>query len=281
MFNFSVDINGLGASDSPYTDEYGVDWVIDPIEGWGAAASTRETTSRTRGIGGWSGNGYSKQRNLTLSGTILAQDAEGASIALDRLNLAASLDTFRLTVYEGSRERYVWAYRSDEVLAKWLGRKSIAWSIGLVCDDPRKFSAQLSASTGLPVVTGGLTVPFTVPFSIDSTVVTGQVSLTNPGNEYGPVMIRIMGPVTGPVITHVNSGRSLVLSSSLSLSEGEFIDIDMERQTVMAQGEASRASYITSRQWSRFERGVNTWAFTAEEFDPDAVMIVYATPADK
>lgn len=281
MFDYQVVINGLIASDAPYTDEYGVEWIVTELKGWGAVQSTRENIQHTRAMGAFSSLGYARSRNLSISGEFIAPDSTYASDAIDRLNNAVSLTKFPLYVLEGDVVRYVWAYRSDEVIVSWRNKRAVSWSLGLVADDPRKFHPQISGSTGLPSSVGGLTFPLTVPFSISGTQVTGQVSLTNPGNENGPVLIRINGPIVAPVITHVNSGRSLVFSSSLELAEGEWIDIDMDKQAVLAQGQASRATYVTSRQWSSFVPGINTWAFTAEEYEADAAMIVYATPADK
>lgn len=120
-----------------------------------------------------------------------------------------------------------------------------------------------------------------IPFTIDAVTVTGQVSLENPGNETGPVRLRIDGPCRGPVVTHVSTGAQLVFASSLVLGAGEWIDVDMEARTVLANGQASRAPWITSRGWSGFTPGLNTWSFTAAAFDPGARLTVVATPAWK
>jgi len=122
---------------------------------------------------------------------------------------------------------------------------------------------------------------FRVPFTIDAVTVTGQVSLENPGNEPGPVRLRIDGPCAGPVITHVSTGAQLVFSSALVLNEGEWLDIDMEARTVLANGQASRSGWITSRGWSQFDPGLNTWSFTAASFNPASRLTVTATPSWK
>jgi hypothetical protein len=81
------------------------------------------------------------------------------------------------------------------------------------------------------------------------------------------------------VVTHAGSGKALVFSSSLVLGAGEWIDVDMEAQTVLANGQSSRAGYITSRGWSGFEPGHNTWSFTAIGYDAASKLTVSATPA--
>lgn len=264
-------------------DEYGVDWAIDEdgFDGWGATRSTRRTEQKARGHGGWSGDGYLAPRAISLRGRAYAPTPEAARAALDRLNDAASIDDFRFVVYEPDRTRWMPAHRVDDVLHKWVMPESFEWGLGLVADDPRKLHPELRGSTGLPSTTGGLTVPFTVPFTINATTVSGQVNLTNPGNMAGPVRIRIIGPVTGPVITHVSAGRSLEFSMSLVLQAGEWLDIDMDAHTVLANDTANRRNYVISDSWSAFEVGDNTWKFTAATYDAVTFMTVYATPADK
>jgi len=185
-----------------------------------------------------------------------------------------------MTVSESGRVRWGTVRRDGDVLITWTDACVFEWSVQFVALDPRKFGVPLTGSTGLPSSSGGLTVPFTVPFAINSTVAYGQVSLTNPGNEVGPVTMRIDGPCTGPVITHAGSGLSLVFAASLTLGVGEFLAIDMEAQSVLAQGQSSRANWITSRGWSGFEPGSNTWAFTAASVTA-ALLTVTANPADQ
>ena len=117
-------------------------------------------------------------------------------------------------------------------------------------------TAGASTSTAL---TGTLTVPFT----IDATTVSGQVLLTNPGNTAGPVVVRLDGPLTGPVVTHVESGLRLAFSPLFTINSGEWVVIDMEAHSVLAQGQSSRSQWIVSRGWSGLEVGSNTWALTA------------------
>lgn len=124
----------------------------------------------------------------------------------------------------------------------------------------------------------GITIP-AAGITIDADTVTGQVNLTNPGNESGPVTLRIDGPCQGPVVTHLSTGSALVFSSSLVLQAGEFLIVDMDARTALANGTANRAGYITSRGWSAFDPGDNTWAFTAAQYNAASQLTVTAVPA--
>ena len=258
----------------------GVQWTSKPIDGWGGAASKLVTTPKARKSGAWAGNGDSDSRPIALSGIVQAPSEAVLSAACDRLIAACGFDDTLLTVTEPDRARWCMVRRQGAVLTPRLSPTIASWSVQVVAVDPRKMYAPLTASTLLPSSSGGLPVPFTVPFAINSTVVSGQVSLFNPGNETGPVTMRIDGPCVGPVITHVGSGLQLVLSASLTLGAGEYLTIDMENQKVMAQGQSSRNTWITSRGWSGFEPGNNTWAFTAASATA-ALLTVTATPADQ
>jgi len=264
-------------------DEFGVMWIMDEngVVGWGAPGGTLSPVQKTRQRGAWAGASDAEARPMTMAGVCIAPTAALASDAKNRLADACSLDDTTLAVVESGMSRWCTVRRDGPVLDPWLSDTSFTWSIQVVALDPRKLGAPLTGSTRLPSFTGGLTIPFTIPFSIDSVQVTGQVNLFNPGNETGPVTMRVDGPCSGPVITHVASGLSLVFSASLVLGVGEWIDIDMEAHTVMANGQSSRANWITSRGWSGLESGNNTWAFTAAAYSTDSLLTITATPADK
>ena len=262
-------------------DEFGVDWAIETFDGWGATSSTRQTVQKTRQAGGWSGDGFPKPRHLSSSGKFYAPTPEAAALALDRLNDAVSIYDTSLVVYEPGMTRSLSVHRVDDVLHGWVMPTVASWAFGLMADDPRKMGDELTASTGLPSSSGGLLLPTALPFSIDAVTNSGQVSLENIGNESGPVVLRISGPCTGPVITHVGSGLALVFASSLVLGAGEWLTVDMEARSVMANDQASRSGYVISRGWSNFTPGENTWAFTAASYNSGAQLTVSATPAWK
>ena len=263
-------------------EDSGVQWILEDIQGWGAPGGTLAPMQKPRQAGMWGGYSFAKGRPMVLKGTTSAPTAGLASDALDRLIDAFSLDSVVLTVVESGRSRWTNVRRDGDVLPVWLGATAFSWSVQVVSLDSRKFGAALTGSTLLPLTSGGLTVPFTVPFTISSTVLSGQVPLTNPGNEVGPVTIRVDGPAVGPVITHTGiTGSSLVFASSLVLAAGEWLTINMESRTAMANDQASRSGYITSRGWFGFDPGVNVFSFTASGYNAASLMTVTATPSWK
>lgn len=260
-------------------DEFGCDWALETFDGWGSPASSLQLTQKPRSAGAWGGTAFSAARTMALSGRIYAPDAASLSLALDRLSAQVAFGPVNLTVSEAGRQRWCMVRRSGEVLTNWLMPTVASWSIQVVATDPRKFGDTLMGSTGLPSTTGGLTVPFTVPFDIPAVTVSGQVSLVNAGNTQGPVTLRVDGPCTGPIISHVSSGAQLVFSSSLVLGAGEWLDIDLEAHAVLANGQASRSGWVTSRGWFGFDPGNNTFSFAASAPDPAALLTVSAVSA--
>ena len=270
----------LGVLDLNTVEASGVHWILEDIKGWGSSSGTLTPVQKPRQDGAWGGQSYRKPRSIVLTGSCVAPTAALATDALDRLNDADSLDDTTLTISESGISRWATVRQDGEVLPVWMGATAFSYSIQLVAVDPRKFGTAVSGTTGLPLTSGGLTIPYTVPYSINSTVVSGQVSLFNPGNQTGPVSLTINGPITAPIVTHVGSGLALVFASSLSLGASEFLTVDMARREVLAQGQSSRNQWITSRGWSFFEPGWNTWSFAAATYGA-GTMTVTGTPAWK
>jgi hypothetical protein len=274
----SVTLGGQGLTG---TGSDGTNWfVFDPIAGWdGSSASSLQLTQKTRAPGGWTGPRNLTPRHLTLSGMIDAPTVDAAEAANAAIVAAVGLDGSVLTVARGTQAWSATVYRQGEVDITAVTDTRFGYSLDLVCPDPRKFLAALTGSTGLPSSSGGVTVPLVVPVVVSSTTVTGTVSLTNPGNAVGPVVVRIDGPCNGPKITHVGTGLQLVFQSSLVLAAGEWLEVDMEAQTALANGQASRNSFITGRGWSGFEPGVNTWLVDSAAYNSSALFTVTATPS--
>jgi len=262
-------------------EDSGVEWIMETFTGWGASGGTLAPKPKTRAGGAWGGLSYSKQRTLVASGVCIAPTPALASDALDRIIDACSLDDTAMTVSESGRLRWQYVRRDGDVLPTWIGPTAFEWNVQFVAMDWRKFSTPITASTGLPSSSGGLTIPYVVPYSISAVQTSGQVSIFNPGNETGPVVMRLDGPCVGPVITHVSSGLSLVFAASLTLGAGEWLDIDMEGHSALANGGPTRAQFITSRQWSGLEPGSNTWSFSAASYSAGALLTITAVPADK
>jgi len=218
---------------------------------------------------------------MTLEGTIDAPAPDLLSAAVDQLSAAVRLDSFRLLVAEAGRIRHCEAKRQDEVLISWLDAYTAKFSIQVVAKDPRKFGDLVSASTRLPFSEGGLVRPSTWPRTWTGVSGTGQVTINNPGNTQAPVWLRIDGPLPagGWTVTHQGKKSSLTFATALSLGSGEFVTVDMDRREVLAQGQAPRSGYVTSRGWFSLDPGDNVIAFSAQNYSSTASLTVTTKPS--
>lgn len=264
------------------TDANGVQWGVDVFEGWGSPAGTLSPVQKPRQDGAWGGLSYLTARVLHIGGQVVAPTMALAEQAIDTLIAAVPLGNTTLTVIEAGLPRTLTVRRDGEVLATLTPGADLIWSysIQLVATDPRKLGADLTGTTALPSTSGGLSWPLSWPLSWTATTVTGQINLANPGNATGPVKLVINGPITAPTITHVSTGLALAFAASFSLGAGEFVTVDMERQEVLAQGQAaaSRNAWVTSAEFTGFDPGPNTWALTAPSYSAGTVQVI-ATPA--
>ena len=222
-------VGGLNLSN---IETSGVTWVLQSVQGWGAPHGTLKPEQKPRQAGAWAGDSFSAGRSIVLTGAVYAPNAALASDALDRLIVAAGLPPTPFVMVESGLSRTTTVRRDGDVIETWLNQQAFTYSVQLFAPDPRKFGTPLTVATSEFSTAGGLTVPFTVPFSINSTISAGLITLTNSGYETGPVVARIDGPCTNPVITHVGVAGPQVFSLNLSLQVGEFLLIDMDKRTV-------------------------------------------------
>lgn len=270
------------------TDSFGVEWYFTDLDGWGATPSTVQATQKASGDGGFASPAFATPRTFTASGAVVADTRADLIGALDRLEASAKLSEHKVTITTGGAERYTIAQRQDEINPSHQGDRAAEFTITWLAEDPRKLASDLTASTMLPSSSGGLIVPFTVPFVVSGVQVSGRCVLTNPGKAVGPVIARIDGPCSGVTsVTHVGLAQTLKFAEDLTLSSDEWLIIDMDNHRVLANASLvngawegpERNGYVTRRGWSGFSPGQNIWAFASEGADQGAMLTITATPA--
>jgi len=276
----STTVNLGGVITLGSVDSNGTVWLInqDGLTGMGQPAPDIDVQKKPRRPGAWAGESFDGPRYPTIAGTIRANDPATLNAALDLLKATVTNAEFVTTFNESGRIRSLNTRRAGETIVQKVTNLFATYSIMLVALDGRFFGTTYTGTTHLPATSGGLSVPLNVPFSIGATVVSGQIALTNDGTQVGKVKARIDGPCNQPSILHRGTGTQL-WSTSQVLASGEWIDIDMDKHTVLAQGQAGRNGLVTSRGWSGFDVGANIWGFSAASFDAGALLTINATPA--
>jgi hypothetical protein len=264
-------------------DANGTKWPVTKFDGWhGTSDPTLSPVQKTRASGATVGDSFSTGRTMTITGLIISTSAAQQSQDWDTLNAAISRQSTLMQVSESGRVRWVMVSRSSAITPNKINAWMSGFTVQVFAKDWRKFGSPLTDYTLLPSSVGGYSYPgFKFPYDIPARSLSGQVTLNNPGNEVGPVVLQVNGPATGPAITHRGSGAQLTFASNLVLGVGEFLLIDMEKKSVLANGQpgASRNAFITNRGWSGFDPGDNTWAFTAATFNASSQLAVTATPS--
>lgn len=257
-------------------DSNGVLWWVEQVQGWGSPTGTLTVTQKPRGHGGWRSESFLTPRVIVLNGVIQAPTSAGLAVARHQLNSAISLSDTTFSVTEYGETLHGTVTRQGEVL---FGDETETWtsfSLQLVAEDPRRYGPSATVSTAMPSQSGGLTFAATFPLSFPATVIPGVVSFLNPGNVGAPVVLTVVGPCVGPIITHISSGAQMVFSSSLSLNSGDTLVIDMDARTVKADGQSSRIGYVTSRGWFQLDPGPNDIGFNASVYNSSALLQVTA-----
>lgn len=286
--DFSGSINGLAfGPGTPYNVVSLSGWKSQkssPLGGMSSGVSSLLPSPKGFDNGAWPVAYWSGPREVGLTFNVVATSAvsfQAAMAALEAATLPTGSGTATLSIQlDGVTTTVSGAVPSREPATDFAYQFGLSVvPITFVAEDPRRMAANVMGVSSLPSTTGGLTVPFTVPFQINSTLVSGVVSLTNTGNTTGPLSFTISGPCTGPSITHRQTGLVLAFSSGFTVNSGDTLAIDAEAQTVLYNGQASRSAFVTNRGWPQFVPGANTYAFTAASYSPTASLSVTATPA--
>lgn len=260
----------LGAVDSS-----GVAWTIgkDGLQGWDSPDVRTQYSDRQADHGSWAGPAYLAARVITLAGTITAPDLVTLDTAMDQLAAAAALTDTLLVVGE-TIPRQCTVRRSGRVLMQPVTDRIATYSVMVTAADPRRYSTVLqSQSTGLPSVTGGLTLPVTMPVTITATTASGQFTLTNAGTVATRPVLTVTGPVATPtILAQLPDGSVTQLTYSDTLNSGDVLVIDCDAHSVVLNGQASRRRYL-SGTWPEIPAGSSAvFQWSSPGYDPSAML---------
>nr|WP_218782215.1 phage tail domain-containing protein [Streptomyces sp. BR123] len=227
-------------------DAAGVAWHLQALEGWDGPDLRAEYTPREADHGAWGSQVYLGHRPMVLKGKIEAGSLASLDSAIEQLIAAASLTDTTLTVHETTPKQAT-VRRSGPPLVQPITDRIAEYSLMVTAADPRRYSTVLQArTTGLPSVTGGLSVPVTLPITISTTSTGGGFTLVNDGTIGSRPLFTITGPVDSPVIVCSRpDGAVLQLAYSASLGSGDSLVIDTAAHTVTLNGSVSRRRYLS------------------------------------
>jgi hypothetical protein len=234
--------------------------------------------------GAWSGHEWLEAVTVPLNVLVKTDDAErgtNAWWALQRELTAAFAPShvdLPLTWTQGpDADAYVLYGRPRlvEPLAETAFRGWALCRAAFRALDPRVYSGVEHTETlGLPLSSGGLTVPLTVPFAITGGVLSGSLTLSNAGTTDTGLTLRIDGPVSEPTVAlRPSGGDTQTLRYLDDLGAGESLTIDTRARTAYVNGGVSRRGRVVG-DWFLLPPGDSEVFFGAAAYDASAQLTV-------
>lgn len=226
------------------------------------SAPIRSTKRDHEGVdGGFMDAEFETGRDISLSGTAFFNGA----------NVMSTLDALKAN-WAPSDSLQPLYFLSSDVGLRYLRVKALGVAYSLdtalrvgACDvtfscyaeDPRFYDINQNSYTlsiGATIFTGfGFNLGFSFGFGGVSTTNDG-VFVPNGGNRPTPLIIKINGPVTNPVIINDTTGDTM--SFAATLLGGDQLVIDTQYKTVTLNG-ANRRSYMQQNGWFLLQPGNN------------------------
>lgn len=166
--------------------------------------------------------------------------------------------------------------RGSEPDLSTLGAGYVFVSAAFVAQDPRVYSGtESTATTGLPVQQGGLTVPVTTPTVVEGSLLGGRISIVNDGTADAPLRVRIDGPAPNPgILLQRPDGTVQAARFNVTLTTGQWLDIDSTTGTALLNGLPGSNQRGSATVWD-LDRypilpGPNTLRFIASDYEAAA-----------
>lgn len=234
---------------------------VADITGWEDLPGGRvDDVARANRHGSFDAPVWSAARVVTVEGYCI--DPEGRDQLLQDLarglTLGGDADPGRLEVTFSGRTLAVNARltRSSRTLKLW-GVGHFGWIAEWWASDPFRYGETATATTGLPVDTGGLIFPLfdgTTGLDFGDLGSPGRVTLDNAGTAPAYPVYAVTGPVpAGFELKHVETGRRLRWGSAVPA--GSTVTLDCRTATASFDDSPGWDRELTKRQWHEIPAG--------------------------
>lgn len=249
-------------------DQFGTEVRLTDVTGWdGGVGTTLQSTQRVSGDGAWLSSANLPGRVLELKVDLSNVTWEQVTQSLDAIAAAMPLRDLDTLIVSDGMKRQADVQLSAQVLPKRRPTGATI-SIPLKAPDPLRYAVSQSyVKLGLPSTSGGRSLPFMLPSSLDATVTSGQALAPNDGNASVAPVARIVGPVSQGVLTNATTGERLRVNADIG--DGHFLDLDFGRHTALLDGASTRRGAIEGDWWSLIP-GDNTVQFGAAVYQAGA-----------
>jgi len=255
-------------------------FVLFEFNPWSRSVRADAEAANAWADGGWSGHEWLDMVTVPLNVLVKTEDATRGTPAWLRLQqqLSAAFAPSHVDLplsFTAGPDGYVIFGRPRlvEPLAETAFRGWALCRAAFRMLDPHIYSGtEHSVSLMLPLATGGLTVPFTVPFAIEASVSSGSASITNAGTAATGLLLTITGPVAQPRVSLQPSGGDAKLLRYMdTVAAGETLVIDTMARTAYLNGVSRRGRM--AGEWFLLEPGTSELSFNAASYSATATLV--------
>lgn len=262
--------------------------VLDEFNPFSRSTRVEQSEGRAWNHGAWSGVEWAAEVTIPIPIRVRnpADGRPGGWLAVHQ-QLAAAFQPVGELVgevelrfnYDGTREYVMFGRpRMLEPTAQTARLGYTFTDAAFVALDPLIYSGALNqVVTGLPTFSGGLAVPFFVPFTVDGAQVGGRAPIVNEGTADTGLFLRLDGPLDEPRVTlQQPDGSTSTLRFDIELSAGQWLEVDTAAETVFLNG-LPQSSQLgrTAGEFFKLRPGTSTLRFAhTGDHNPDAQLTV-------
>lgn len=231
------------------TDPYLVD-----LPGWYDTAEPKmQVNRRTQGHGAFDQDPvYDDALFFSIVGKVVSPDDPQAVFSLRStlmgLKSITGLWPVDVSDPDGTTTRYV---RISGKVRYTILDEALGWAefeIPVMAKDPRKYAAEVVASTGLASSGGGIAFPITFPISFGTPGTTGRVETGNSGNAETYTTIEVTGGLAGGFSAIcVELGREIRFERAIPL--GSTVSVDLRTGQAFIDNQSPVSGFLTRREW--------------------------------
>jgi hypothetical protein len=255
--------------------------VVGDIPGWDDAPDIRNgMQTKAQQNGAWDGTGFDDARVVALVGLVDEATPQAAYAVLRALSALRPQSVHELVVVNAAIGSLSATVRiTVGVKPAWIGDTAFEYTLTVTAPDPLKYGPPTFATATLSTATPGAgkvyPVAYPVDYGIAPGVTPGAVLVANAGTAAYWPRLRILGPVTNPVVTLVESGAWVRYAGSLLA--GQWLNLDMANRRVLLQGQVSvRQSVSSAGDWLAVSPGGGSVTWSADTADPAALLSVWS-----
>lgn len=248
----------------------GTDYIIHTVTGLGIPAYRTSDTVEPLRHGVDHGHDLLEARTLVFEITVRGDTPQDVVNNIDALREAWFLDTRR----DQSLRRPISFKLPGQVARRFNGRPrriegdlgrvvnlNVPLTLEYVAGNPRQLSDAEKSVTITYDSAGatGYAYPRGYPRSYGGTSSSNSATANNEGAVPTSPVIRIDGPCVNPQVENVTSER--ILSFDIDLDADDYLEIDVDRRSVLLNGSTNRFGSIDSAEFFDIEPGANTIKF--------------------